>query len=189
MDRAIDPAKASDGDDLVEGRSCDGCTMCCKLLSIDVLNKPRAVWCPHCDKKRGCKIYDSRPEPCRAFYCGWRRIGDLDARWKPSQSKILINYETAHNRIALHIDPDRPDAWRAEPFYSTIKQWARSAEAQGGTLVVWSGRNITVVSPGRDTELGALRDDQFILPVDTPGPGGAVRSYIAVEAGDPRLKP
>jgi hypothetical protein len=162
--------------------------MCCKLLSIDVLEKPRAVWCPHCDKKRGCKIYDARPEPCRVFYCGWRRIGELDERWKPSQAKILINYETAHKRIAIHVDPDRPDAWRLDPFYTTFKRWARTAEAEGGSVVVWSGRNVTVISPMRDTELGALREDQYILPIDRRTPGGLERHYIAVEADDPRLK-
>jgi len=171
----------------VAGRSCEGCTLCCKLLSIEEIGKPRAVWCPHCDKKRGCKIYEQRPEPCRSFYCGYRRIPHLDARWKPSQAKLLINYETAHNRIALHVDPDRPDAWRIEPFYSTIKGWAATVEAQGGTLVVWTGRNVTVVSPQHDWELGELRDEQFILPVERMTPGGVVRGYIAVEADDPRL--
>lgn len=183
------PGDAASASELVAGRSCDGCTMCCKLLSIEVLEKPRAVWCPHCDQKCGCKIYEARPEPCRIFYCGWRRIKELDERWKPSQSKILVNYESGHNRIALHVDPVRPEAWRLEPYYSTIKQWARTAEAQGGSLVVWAGKNVTVVSPTRDFELGALREDQYILPIDTPAPGGGtVRSYIAVEADDARLK-
>lgn len=179
--------RPNDADSLVEGRSCDNCTMCCKLLSIEELDKPRGLWCSHCDKKRGCKIYEDRPEPCRTFYCGYRRIQDLDERWKPSTSKILINYEAAHDRIALHIDPDRPDAWKEEPFYSTIKQWARTAEREGGTVVVWAGRNVTVVSAQHDRFLGAIRDDQYILPIDRPGPKGTTRDYIAVEANDPRL--
>lgn len=173
--------------DLVAGRSCDSCTMCCKLLSIEVLEKPRAVWCTHCDKKRGCKIYDERPVACRTFYCGWRRIAHLDERWKPSQSKFLINYEAAHKRIALHVDPDRMGTWREAPFYTMIKSWAQTAEAEGGSLVVWTGRNVTVVSAREEFDLGALREDQYILPVDERGPGGTRRVYIAVEADDPRL--
>lgn len=173
--------------ELVAGRTCDGCTMCCKLLSIDVLEKPRAVWCSHCDKKRGCKIYEDRPVACRSFFCGWRRIADLDERWKPSTAKFLINYEAAHKRIAIHVDPDRFGVWRQEPFYSLIKQWARSAEGEGGSVTVWTGRNVTVVSQREDFDLGALREDQFILPVDRKVPGGTERAYIAVEADDPRL--
>lgn len=174
--------------ELLPGRSCEGCTLCCKLLSIAVLEKPRAVWCSHCDKKRGCTIYEERPLACRSFYCGYRRIADIDERWKPSHAKLLVNYEAAHNRIAVHVDPARPGAWRQEPYYSTLKAWARTAEAQGGTVVVWAGHNVTVVSVTKDFELGALREDQFILPLDRPGPAGPERSYIAVEADDPRLQ-
>lgn len=175
-------------EDLVAGRTCDGCTMCCKLLDIEVIAKPRGQWCPNCDKKRGCKIYETRPTPCRTFFCGYRRIKDLDERWKPAQSKILVNYESTNNRIALHVDPERAGAWRNEPFYSKIKQWAAHIESEGGTLVVWEGKNITVVSRHREFDLGVLREDQYILPVEIPGPRGNERSYIAVEPGDPRLK-
>lgn len=178
-----DPSAA----ELVPNRDCDGCTMCCKLLSIAELDKPRAVWCPHCDKKRGCKIYEQRPEACRSFYCGWRRIAHLDAQWKPSHSKILINYEEAHKRIAIHVDPDRPDAWRLEPFYSMIKRWSASTDAAGGSLVVWSGSHVTVVTPSQDKSLGSVRDDQFILPVITETPHGPMRDFLLVEADDPRL--
>ena len=174
--------------ELVAGRDCDGCTMCCKLLSIAELDKPRAAGCPQCDRKRGCKIYESRPEVCRAFHCGWRRIADLDERWKPSHSKILINYEDAHKRIAVHVDPDRPDAWRVEPFYSTIKRWSGQAEAEGGTLVVWAGGRVTVVTPHLERDLGSVRDDQFILPVMTTTARGPLRDFVLVEADDPRLQ-
>ncbi|HMN37221.1 MAG TPA: YkgJ family cysteine cluster protein [Hyphomicrobium sp.] len=187
MDHAKSQAENELQAELVAGRSCEGCTMCCKLLSIEVLDKPRGIWCPHCDKKKGCTIYEDRPIACRTFYCGYRRIAGLDERWKPSHAKFLVNYESAHNRIAIHADASRPDAWRAEPYYRVIKDWARTAEAQGGTVAVWAGPNVTVVSPGKDWELGALREDQYILPVDRPAPGGFVREYIAVEADDPRL--
>ncbi len=174
--------------ELVAGRDCGGCTMCCKLLSIAELDKPRAVWCPHCDKKRGCKIYDSRPAPCREFYCGWRRIAHLDERWKPSHSKILINYESHNSRVAIHVDPDRPDAWRVEPYYSAIKRWSAEAEAGGGSLVIWAGHHVTVVTPVLERELGSPRDDQYILPVIRQTPRGPVRDFILVEADDPRLQ-
>lgn len=181
-----DPATMAD--DLVAGRSCDGCTLCCKLLSISELEKPRGVWCPHCDKKHGCKIYETRPEPCRDFHCGYRRIAQLDERWKPSACKILVNYEVAHNRIAIHVDADRPDAWKTEPFYSTIKAWSRTAEGQGGTVVVWTGSRVTVVTPLLERDLGTARDDQFILPVLRHTTQGTLRDFELVEADDPRLQ-
>lgn len=183
----MDAANSQAENELVAGRSCEGCTMCCKLLSIEILQKPRGVWCPHCDKKRGCTIYEERPIACRTFYCGYRRIADIDERWKPSQAKFLINYEAEHRRIAIHADAARPDAWRAAPYYGVIKEWARTAESQGGTVVVWAGANVTVVSADKEWEMGALREDQYILPIDRRVAGGVAREYVAVEADDPRL--
>jgi hypothetical protein len=152
--------------DLVPGRSCGTCTMCCKLLAIDVLDKPRGVWCSKCDHKRGCTVYETRPEPCRGFYCGYLRLADLDDNWKPAKAKFLINYEDAANRIVIHVDEARPNAWRVEPYYTTIKQWAASARRQGGMVLVWAGTRATIVLPDRDVDLGVVREDQLIVPVE-----------------------
>jgi hypothetical protein len=158
--------------DLVAGRSCDGCTMCCKLLAIDVLEKPRGVWCAKCDQKRGCTIYETRPDPCRGFYCGYLRLPDLDERWKPAKAKFLINYEDKANRVVIHADATRPDAWRVEPYYKTIKQWAVTAERQGSMVLVWAGTRATIVLPTRDIDLGEVREDQLIVPVERSTPRG-----------------
>ncbi len=168
--------------DLVAGRSCDGCTMCCKLLAIDVLQKPRGVWCSHCDQKHGCTIYESRPDPCRGFYCGYLRLPQIDDRWKPSKAKFLINYEDAANRIVIHADPARPDAWRAEPYLKAIRQWAASARQQGGIVLVWAGSRATVVLPDREIELGTVREDQLIVPVERRTPRGI---DVTFEVRDP----
>ena len=174
-------------DQLVPGRSCQDCTLCCKLLAVEVLEKPRAEWCPHCDQKRGCKICADRPAPCESFYCGYRRIPDLDERWKPAKAKFLINFESAFNRIAIHVDPTRPDAWRMEPFHTTIKQWSLNALREGGTVVVWCGPRVIVVLPDRDTDLGTPRDDQFIVRVERQTARGIEIDFELAEAGDPRV--
>lgn len=173
--------------DVVPGRTCDGCTMCCKLLEIDVLDKPRGQWCAHCDTSSGCTIYDERPEPCRIFHCGYLRLAQLDERWIPSKAKFLINFEERANRIAIHADPDRPDAWRKEPYLTVIRDWARNAARGGGYVIVWAGRRAVIVSPAGEKRLGEVRDDQVILGVDVPSGAGFTRDYIVVEPDDPRL--
>lgn len=175
------------GGPLVPGRSCEGCTLCCKLLEVEPLDKPRAAWCPHCNQKAGCRIYDSRPAACRNFYCGWRRIAHLDDRWKPSKSKFLINYEEHSKRIVIHADPVRADAWRVEPFLTTLRSWARRAATERGLVIVWVGTRATIVMPDREIELGHVRDDQFIIPVERKGPTGPIIDYIACEPDDPRV--
>lgn len=168
--------------ELVPGRSCDGCTMCCKLLAIDVLDKPRAVWCPHCDQKRGCSIYDTRPAPCRAFHCGYLRLAQLDERWKPAKAKFLINYEDGAKRIVIHADPARADAWRIEPYLTTIRQWARTAEREGGMVMVWAGPRVTIVTPAREFDLGEAREDQLIVPLERVTANGVERWFEVRDA-------
>jgi hypothetical protein len=174
--------------DLLPDRSCQGCTLCCKLLEVAPLEKPRAVWCTHCDQKRGCGIYNDRPQACRTFYCGYRRLPQIDERWNPAKAKLLVNYEAGAHRVAVHVDPARPAAWRAEPYYSTLKQWARRAAAEGGSVVVWVGPNVTLVLPHMDKELGAVRDDQYIVPVERHTSQGKVVDFEVVDASDPRAK-
>ncbi len=175
--------------DLVPGRSCGSCTMCCKLLEIDVLEKPRGVWCKHCNPKSGCTIYETRPEPCRSFHCGYLRLPGLDDRWKPAKAKFLINYEAGASRIAIHTDPERPDAWSEEPYLATIKQWALNAAREGSYVIVWAGHNATLVLPGRTKTLGHVRDDQVIVAIDAPALGGMQRDFIVVEPEDSRAQP
>lgn len=173
--------------ELVPGRSCQDCTLCCKLLEVAPLAKPRAEWCSHCDQKRGCRIYDERPAACQSFYCGYRRLPQLDDRWKPAKAKFLINYESSAHRIVIHVDPVRPGAWRVEPYYATLKQWAKRAAREGGTVLVWTGPRATLILPGADKDLGEVRDDQFIVPVERMTAAGPVADYEVAEANDPRV--
>ena len=130
----------------MRGRSCDGCTMCCKLLSIEELDKPPLTWCRLCDTKRGCTAYAQRPTECRDFYCGFLLDPTLDERWKPSASKLVVTFEDHCNEILIHVDPDRPDAWRKEPYYSQIRRWAAAATG-GGKVIVWQGNTKIVIVP------------------------------------------
>ena len=94
----------------VKGRSCGGCTMCCKVMEITELAKPVGKWCPHCDIGKGCKIYSSRPEECRTFMCAWlvdERFSDV---WKLDRSKIVITTGQEGNSVEFRCDPDSPTA-------------------------------------------------------------------------------
>ena len=77
---------------LVTGRQCGACTVCCKLLPVNVsgLQKTANVLCQHCDEGQGCRIYLSRPDVCRSFYCEWRLNPELPATWRPEKSGIFI---------------------------------------------------------------------------------------------------
>ena len=119
---------------LVPGRACGTCMMCCKVPQIDELNKPAGVWCRHAVTGKGCNIYDSRPSPCRAFYCSWMQDAGLDAEWKPDRSKFVVYVQRNGVNLQVAVDPKFPNAWLKAPYDAQIKKWARDG-ADGGQFV------------------------------------------------------
>jgi len=152
-------ASVNDSVELVEGRDCGGCTMCCKLLQIAEIDKPRFEWCPHCDIGVGYQIYAQRPGACHTFHCSYLVSPDLGPEWKPSRSRIVLTYEEGPGRIGIHVDPDRPaDAWRREPYYSRIRGWAEAAVRSDGQVIVYGQRSSAV----------GVEHDVIVVPPDDP---------------------
>lgn len=58
---------------------------------------------------------------------------------------MVVKFET--NRILVHVDRDRRDAWRREPFNGLIRRWAVAALQQGGDVIVTDGRDALRVLP------------------------------------------
>ena len=172
---------------ILSGRGCGACTLCCKLLGIEEVDSPQGQWCRHCDIGRGCKIYDQRPTPCRDFHCGyliWPMTGE---HWFPARSKMVIVSELEGKRVAIYVDPARPDAWRERPCHDDIRQWARSAAQQDHQVVVFIGRRAIVIFPDREVELGAIADDERIITFRRRGPAGDRLEAVKMKADDPRI--
>ena len=52
-------------------RQCGPCTACCNVMEVEEIKKPANVTCRHVIPTIGCKIYEKRPDSCRAFACEW----------------------------------------------------------------------------------------------------------------------
>jgi hypothetical protein len=148
------------------GRECGSCTMCCKLLTISALAKPRDAWCTHCKPGKGCTTYDTRPAECRGFFCTWMLDGGFAPEWRPDRARFMLTI-VAGGRVVVHCDASAPAAWRREPFYSTIKAWvARRAGGQQEVLVRTGGKAIFVTAGG-EIDLGeAGPNDQIVATYD-----------------------
>jgi hypothetical protein len=173
----------------VPGRSCDGCTMCCKVLEVTALRKPRQKWCPDCAVGEGCKIYETRPDECRAFYCGWMVDATIPDHWAPKHSHMVLAYNTRRNQAMLHVDSGRPDAWRKPPYFGDLQNMARHAASRGRMFLLRTGSEVWALLPQGAKNLGAVRDDQVALSLRQETPRGPVLDVIVVEADDPRLQP
>jgi hypothetical protein len=149
------------------GRQCGSCSLCCKLPYIEHPDfaKPSAVWCQHCKPGNGCKIYDTRPAPCRGFHCYWLALPWLGDEWRPTTAKLVVCSESG-NCIAVHVDPSFPANWRKEPYYSQLKKWSAMGVDNGMQVVVYIKDRATVILPNKEVELGLVAHDDIITVVE-----------------------
>jgi hypothetical protein len=130
-------------------------------MAIEQLAKPADLWCSHCKPGHGCLINADRPAECQAFSCLWLVDDQLDRRWKPSKSKLVLT--TSEDGIEIRCDPGFADAWRKEPFRNEIRGWAVSGETLDMTVVVISGQKLILVTPDREFDLDVVGPNERIV--------------------------
>jgi hypothetical protein len=149
-------------------------------MGVTRLAKPPGTWCTHCVKGTGCGIYADRPEECTTFNCGYLVLDYLTPEWKPAVSHLVISSGVSKDRLSIHVDPGRPDAWRKQPYYAMIKAWAREALSKSQQVVVMIGYRTIVILPDRDVDFGQLAPDEIIVMGETPGIAGPVYEPLVV---------
>ncbi|MDB5590450.1 hypothetical protein [Enterovirga sp.] len=138
------------------GRECGTCTLCCKVYDVPSLLKPAGQWCRHCRPGRGCGIHETRPQHCRSFHCLWMTQGWLGPDWKPERAKMVLTIDPATRFLLVQVDPGSANAWRADPYYRQLKQWAAAAMPRRQHVVVFLNKSATVILPDRDVPLGVM---------------------------------
>jgi hypothetical protein len=170
---------------VVHGRECGKCSMCCKLMEIKELEKPAGAWCSHVRKGNGCAVYAQRPPSCAAFGCGylhWSLAGD---HWLPSKCKMVIVAED-DSRMAIHVDPNMPNVWKSEPYYTDLKRWAwQAAEHQFQQIVVVIGRKMIAILPDRDVDLGIVANNEIVVTGQLADGSYSARKF---NADDPAIQ-
>jgi hypothetical protein len=154
-------------------------------MAVAGIAKPQNTDCPHCTSS-GCSIYASRPDDCRQFHCRFLTDARLKEAWRPSRAKLVVTQSPSGNRIAAHVDPERPAAWRREPFYSTLKEWSRQVVPSNGQVFVCIGKRTIVILPDRDVDLGIVEPDELIVTHQVQGPKGIELNPFVMKSDDPR---
>jgi hypothetical protein len=64
---------------------CGTCTMCCRSLGVEELNKPAWTRCTHSrpGTAHGCAIYADRPPSCQSYECAWHQTQQVTHPWPP----------------------------------------------------------------------------------------------------------
>lgn len=178
---------AVDENPILKGRGCGDCTLCCKVMEIPELQKPRGLWCVHCKAGSGCTVYSERPNVCRDFYCAYLTTPMFGEQWFPGRSKMVANWEYEGERLTIHVDPGRPTAWREQPYYAELKQWAAYAARDLRQVVVRVGDRSIVILPDEDVDLGHVTSEERIVLTEVRENGSLRLRALKLRADDPRL--
>ena len=165
-------------------KQCGDCSLCCKVLGIPELQKPKDSWCPNFTAGIGCRIYDERPPSCRSFSCRWLTDLAMGPEWKPSICKMVV--DSRPGLFVVHVDPAVSQPWRAEPFLSVLKRLSAQGLQKSVIVMVIEKRRTIVILPDREVDLGMIGLDARIAmePVKTPhGISWQPRVMGAGEAG------
>ncbi len=165
-------------------RQCGDCSLCCKVLGIPELDKPKDSWCPNFAPGIGCRIYGDRPPSCRNFNCRWLTDPTIGPEWKPSVCKMVI--DSRPSLFVVHVDPAVTRPWSAEPYISVLKRLSAQGLAKGVIVMAIERRRTIVILPDREVDLGLIGPDARIAMerVKTPqGPAWQPRVMGAGEFG------
>lgn len=119
-------------------RHCGSCNLCCDILEVAAVEKPVNQLCRHWETGKGCTIYDRRPQMCRSFSCAWLQ-GHFNYDWFPVTARMVVHF--SQGALNVQVDPDYPDRWREEPYFSRLSELSLNGIRVGGnpgyaTLVV-----------------------------------------------------
>jgi hypothetical protein len=146
----------------VSGRECGDCGLCCKLLAVDEIGKPSHRWCAHFEPHHGCAIYETRPAACAAFQCLWLKQDELGPDWQPNRARFVLYFDSEGTQLVVNVDPAQAKAWRQEPYFSTLRDWARHGVENGVQVVIKIGQRIIALLPDREIDLGEIADGERI---------------------------
>ena len=146
---------------MTEGpRQCGDCSLCCKVLGIPELDKPKDSWCPNFVAGAGCRIYADRPPSCHNFVCRWLSDPSMGPEWKPSVCKMVI--DSRPSLFVAHVDPAVSRPWCAEPYISALKRLSAQGLTKGVIVMVIERRRTIVILPDREIDLGVIGPDARI---------------------------
>lgn len=83
-------------------RECGECSVCCTLLGVPELVKPRGQKCLHECGPKGCAIYEQRPKPCRDFNCLWRQ-GLFSEALRPDRLGVMFTVTNEKSRYGRQL--------------------------------------------------------------------------------------
>ena len=137
--------------------------MCCKVYSIQELNKPAGKWCIHAVRGSGCAIHADRPRACSQFFCSWLIDPHLGPEWKTEVSRFVLSADPVYQALMVMADPGMPLAWKRAPYYARLKQFSEVFFRINQKVLVNLSGQISVMLPDREVPLGMIIPGEEIV--------------------------
>ena len=109
--------------EVIPGRECGSCNVCCVSLTIDdpELQKVQGYRCRHATRDNQCEIYTLRPQTCRNFECGWKLLKWVKLGLRPDRSGVLIVLQqTKSDGMGIVVSLLNQAALKAEGLAETV---------------------------------------------------------------------
>jgi len=138
-------------------RRCGDCTGCCQaptMASPPVKELGRV--CPEVckGKKRGCSIYEDRPQGCRDYSCHWLLNGFLERAHRPD--KIGVIFDDGVLRTGkLHQVKELTAL--SFPSLTAREVWPGAFKLNGGLLKALSGSCVIILVMNADDPTSGMR--------------------------------
>lgn len=145
-------------------KSCGPCGLCCKVFAVEELAKPMGAPCRHFGA--GCTIYADRPASCRSFECVWLMDPEMPHRFRPDQTKVVLDQDAQGERLIARCDPANPMAWRRNPMHGALRDYAAKTWRTGKLVLAVAGRRTWVITPHADIDLGEVDPNSNLKVVE-----------------------
>lgn len=162
---------------------CGACNLCCTVMRVEMdPPKPEHVRCKHACRA-GCAIYETRPEPCRKWFCVWHGSHSEEAAaegleplpdWlRPDRCRVVLN---SNSRGYCLVHPASVGDWRRPRMF----EWLCKAARVGVVLIHEPNGHSAALHPDGTTE--ALR---FIGVDPETNERKYIRATVALIEADP----
>jgi hypothetical protein len=72
----------------------------------------------------------------------------------------------------VQVDPGAPQAWKKQPYYGQLHQWAADNLSKGIHVLVVVNETATLIMPNQDLSLGTMKPTDGFSVRGRPGPTG-----------------
>jgi hypothetical protein len=143
-------------------KECGTCSLCCKVYDVPVFQKAAGTWCRHFSQGIGCSIHENRPDFCKSFFCNWIYHKELGPEWKPDKCRFVLTTDPSTKNILVEVDPGSPSAWRKEPYYSAMKNWAKNLLPVKRHVAISIKKYLIILLPDEEVSIGILGPNEIL---------------------------